>query len=146
MKKSGFSIWWIRIPIFIVLFFNVQCALFFLLAPHRYAPSFDLSGEPGKLVVQALAILFLMWNVPYVIALVHPLNHLTSLVEAFAMQFIGGLGETLLFFSINPESTQVRTSIARFMLFDWSGLILLMVALLLTLLVRKREIVRTANV
>lgn len=145
MKKSSFSIWWIRLPIFLVLFFNIQCAVMFLLSPQRYAPSFELSGQTGTIVIQAMAILFIMWNVPYVLALVHPLNHLTSLVEAFVMQFIGGLGETLLYFSIDPGAEQVRSSIARFMLFDWGGLFLLLAALLLSMLLRKPVRVRPVN-
>jgi hypothetical protein len=127
MKNSGLSIWLARIPVLIVFIFNIQCAVLFLLWPARYAPAFVLSGSAGDLVVRGMGILFLMWNVPYFVALLHPVKHITSLKEAAAMQFIGGFGETLLY--LNAVSPVLRGSIARFMLFDWGGLILLIAAL-----------------
>ncbi len=50
-----------------------------------------------------MGVLFLMWNVPYAVALWHPLRHRISLYEALAMQAIGLLGESLIYLSLSPE-------------------------------------------
>ena len=52
----------------LVLFFNVQAAAAFIGAPARYAASFELTGATGEAAVMGMAVLFLMWNVPYAVA------------------------------------------------------------------------------
>jgi hypothetical protein len=78
-----------RVLISLVILVNLQCAVLFLVGPVRYAPGFQLSGEVGGAVVRGFGVLFLMWNVPYFVALWHPVRHWISLLEAVAMQFIG---------------------------------------------------------
>ena len=41
-------LWLARLLIGIVLFWNVQCALIFMLAPATFAPGFELSGGPAR--------------------------------------------------------------------------------------------------
>ena len=114
-----------RVFIGIVLFFNVQCALVFIGMPGSYIQSFNLQGASGILLVQALGILFLMWNVPYVVALIDPQKHRLSLVEAIIMQAIGLIGETSLLI-LSPASVgNLRNSLIRFILFDSLGLLCL---------------------
>src|SRR5512137_977255 len=96
MKSESRRNWAARGLIGLVFFFNVQCALLFLAVPQAYAPSFELSGPVGEGMLRGLGILFLMWNVPYAVALWNPHAHRTSLYEAIAMQAIGVLGETIL--------------------------------------------------
>jgi hypothetical protein len=125
-------LWFARICIGLVFFANVQCALAFLWVPQDYASSFELEGVIGDVVVRALGVLFLMWNVPYAVALWHPVRHRLSLWEAFAMQAIGVVGETLIFGSLPAGHVVLHSSIERYILFDGAGLALLLVAVWLT--------------
>ncbi len=123
--------WLARLLIGLVFFFNVQCAILFLAAPQLYAANFELSGPPGEGMLRGLGLLFLMWNVPYAVALWNPVRQRTSLYEALAMQAIGVVGETLLLLTFPPGHAAIRTSVGRFILFDGSGLVLLVLAALL---------------
>jgi hypothetical protein len=116
----------------VVLIWNAQCAIAFLVAPATHAAGFELSGAAGEAAVRGIGVLFLMWNVPYAVALWHPVRHRVSLYEALAMQAIGLLGESLILLSIPAALALARASISRFILFDAAGLALLIVALALT--------------
>jgi hypothetical protein len=110
--------WTARVLIAIVVAWNVQAALAFLLRPGAYAPGFQVSGAAGEAMVRGLGVLFLMWNVPYVVALWYPVRHRVSLYEACAMQGIGLIGESLIYLSLSPELAVARASVGRFILFD----------------------------
>lgn len=120
--------WLARICIALVLAWNVQCAVAFLVAPATYAATFELTGAAGEAAVRGMGVLFLMWNVPYAVALWHPARHRVSLYEAVAMQGIGVVGETLILLSLPTALTIARASIGRFILFDAAGLALLIAA------------------
>lgn len=94
--KYPARIWVARILIALVLFINVQSALAFFVYPARFAPAYELSGISGAAAIRGFAVLFLMWNVPYVVALVNPVKYRISLFEAIAMQTIGLVGELLI--------------------------------------------------
>ncbi|HNT55261.1 MAG TPA: hypothetical protein PKG95_11150, partial [Anaerolineaceae bacterium] len=79
-----------------------------------------------------VASLFLMWNVPYGVALAHPVRWRVSLYEALAMQAIGLIGESLLLASFPAGHPVIAASVSRFILFDGIGLAALLGALLLT--------------
>ncbi len=111
---------------------NLQCALAYIFNPLPYVAPFELSGEPGRAAVVGIGILFVMWQVPYVFALVHPERNRRSLLEAILMQAIGRVGESLLLRSIPLEHTALRASILRFIIFDAGGLLLLLTAAALT--------------
>src|ERR1035437_4336550 len=96
MLSATQKTWLARLLIGWVFFFNVQCAIAFLAAPQLYAGLFELSGPPGEGMLRGLGLLFLMWNVPYAVALWNPARQRTSLYEAIVMQAIGVLGESLL--------------------------------------------------
>ncbi len=119
---------WARLCIGVVLAWNVQCALAFLLDPAAYAVGFELSGFAGQAAVRGIGLLFLMWNVPYAVALSHPMRHRVSLYEALTMQAIGLLGESLILFSLPAANAVARASLARFVAFDAAGLALLLLA------------------
>lgn len=121
-----------RLLIFLVLAMNLQCALAYIFNPLPYVAPFELSGEPGRAAVVGIGILFVMWQVPYVFALVHPERNRRSLLEAILMQAIGLVGESLLLRSIPLEHTALRASILRFIIFDAGGLLLLLTAAALT--------------
>jgi len=117
--------------ILVVLFLNVQCAFQFLFFPERYVYGFELAGEPGRIAVQGIGILFLMWNIPYLFAAIDPLKHFISLVESVIMQGIGLAGETMLYLSLAVEHQPLKITGMRFIVFDAGGLLALLLALLL---------------
>ncbi len=132
MTRDHVTIWLARLFIGIVFFFNVQCAIVFLAAPQVYAPGFELSGAAGEGMVRGVGLLFLMWNVPYAVALWNPARHRLSLVEALVMQAIGVTGETTLLLTFPVGHETIHASVTRFILFDASGLLLLLVAFYLS--------------
>lgn len=118
-----------RLSIALVFLWNIQRALVFLVWPERYATGFELSGVPGMAAVRGMGILFLMWNIPYAVALWHPIRYRVSLYEATAMQALALLGESLIMLSLPPGHSILRSSLLRFIAFDGAGLILLLLAM-----------------
>jgi hypothetical protein len=111
-----------------VVFFNLECSFAFLIYPELYAPSFNLVDPTGIHMVQGFGLLFLMWNIPYIFALVDPIKHNTSLKEAVIMQAIGVIGESILLQSVKAEYLALHASVIRFIIFDGAGLVLLLIA------------------
>lgn len=112
-----------------VLTVNLLCAFQFLVNPQDYQATFDLSGEPGRIAIQSVGILFLMWNVPYIFAVCDPDRFRTALACAILMQAVGILGETALYTTISPHLNS-RVAVFRFIIFDTGGFILLLGAYL----------------
>ena len=121
--------WLARIFILIVLAWNLEAAISFLVSPAPYLAAFELKGLPGEIAVAGSGLLFLMWQVPYVLALVNPLKFKVSLIEALVMQIIGLVGESILLTRITSEHAMLSSSITRFILFDGIGVVLLGVGL-----------------
>lgn len=126
--------WIIRAFIAPVVFFNLQCSYAFLIHPEGYVAGFDLYEPTGTYMIQGLGLLFLMWNIPYLVALFDPVRHSTSLIEAVVMQTIGVIGESLLLLRVPREYLNLHTSVLRFIIFDGGGLVFLLIALF----IRKR--------
>jgi hypothetical protein len=126
------KLWIGRALIGVVLGWNVECALAFLISPKDYAPAFGLAGVLGNATLRGIGILFLMWNIPYLVALLQPRRHRLSLYEAVAMQAIGFSGESLLFLSLPADYAAMRALIARFMFFDGAGLVILLLSVWVT--------------
>lgn len=131
-SSAKLKLWLGRLLIAIVVFLNLQAAVLFLVRPADYAPGFELNGAAGNAMIQAMGLLFLMWNVPYIVALSQPVKRRTSLLEAILMQFIGVAGETLLWHWLPAGHPVVDASVIRFILFDAGDLLLLICAWLLT--------------
>ena len=127
--KTSIHLFLSRATIALVILWNVQCAITFLVWPDHFVSSFDLAGVPGEAAIRGVGVLFLMWNVPYAIAFWHPIRYRISHLEAIAMQTIGLLGETLIWMSLSPAQRVLRSSLLRFMAFDGAGLVLLLLAL-----------------
>src|SRR5574340_506959 len=117
-----------RILIGLVLFFNLQAAVYFILDPGPYTTGFELSGIAGEKAIQGVGILFLMWNVPYVFALINPVRQRISLISAVFMQAIGLTGETILLVTLPDGHATLAGSILRFIAFDGMGLVALIIA------------------
>ena len=122
-------LWISRILIAIVFFFNIQCAFTFLTFPQLFAGSFELSGEVGQTWIRALGILFTMWNVPYAVALWHPVNQRVSLWEAVVMQGIGFAGETILLLALPGIHPVLNSTVQRFIFFDGGGFLALLLSI-----------------
>ena len=122
-------LWAARVLIGLVFFFNVQCAIVFLATPQAYVAGFEMSGAAGESMVRSLGLLFLMWNVPYGVALWHPRRHRVSLMEAVGMQAIGLVGESFLLWSLGPSHSTLQATATRFIAFDGGGLLALILAL-----------------
>lgn len=125
--------WLSRLLIGIVTTLNLQAAVLFMLIPNRFVSSFEMTGETGNAVIQALGLLFLMWNVPYIFALIDPIKNRTSLIQANIMQAIGVIGETGILTTLRDSHPMLASSITRFIIFDASGLGLLLIALLISM-------------
>ena len=121
-------LWLARLLIGLVLFFNIQCAVLFLWKPEAFAPSFELAGAPGIAMVRGMGLLFLMWNVPYVVAFSNPQKHRVSLYEAIAMQTIALLGETFVYLTLPAAHPIPQQTLMRFIAFDAGGLAALLLA------------------
>ena len=132
------KIWTARLFIAIVAFFNLQCAVVFLLFPQSFSGGFELNGVQGQVMVRGMGILFLMWNVPYIVALTHPVRRLLSVWEAVVMQLIGVMGETLVYIFLPEGHAVLRATALRFIAFDGGGLVVLLAALWLTLSIVRR--------
>jgi hypothetical protein len=130
-QKSVLRLWLARLLIAVVVGWNLQCALAFLLHPEIYAPGFELAGIPGEAAMRGFAVLFIMWNVPYLVALWQPRRQRLSLWQALAMQSIGVIGESLILVSIPVGHSILHASILRFITFDAAGVVLLIGAVLL---------------
>jgi hypothetical protein len=124
--------WLARLLIAAVIVWNLQAAFIFLMNPDAYAPAFELSGVPGSAALRGVAVLFVMWNVPYLVACWQPHRHRLSLWEALAMQAVGVLGETIILIGLPPGHSQLASSLLRFIAFDAAGLPALGTALMLT--------------
>lgn len=119
----------VRGLIAIVVGWNLQCALVFILNPAGYMGGFGLEGAAGAQMVRGLGLLFVMWNVPYAFALADPVRNRVSLIEAVVMQAIGLAGETLILLLGGPYPAVIAATITRFIAFDGAGLALLVIAL-----------------
>jgi hypothetical protein len=122
-------VWFARFLIVLVIAWNLQAAFAFLFSPETFAPGFELSGLPGQTAVRGIAVLFIMWNVPYALAALHPLRYNLSLREALVMQALGLAGETGILLSLPQEHVLLQSSILRFISFDAAGLVALALAL-----------------
>jgi hypothetical protein len=121
-----------RIGIGMVILWNLQASLVFLIWPDRYTAQYELPATTGEAWLRGLGVLFVMWNIPYLVALWHPVQHRVSLYEALAMQIIGLVGEGWIYASLPVLFSTLRTSLLRFISFDALGFILLLFAAWIT--------------
>ena len=84
-------------------------------------------------MIRGFGLLFIMWNVPYVIALINPVIYRVSLIEAVVMQLIGAVGETVILLTLPGNHSALTVSVTRFIIFDGAGFFVLLAALLLVL-------------
>jgi len=114
-----------RVLVAVVFACNLHCALQFLFVPGNYEVGFEFTGVPGEVALRGLGILFLMWNVTYVPALIDPWRHRAFLIVVIVQQLVGLVGETWIRASVPPGHEVLAGSIERFVVFDAAGLALL---------------------
>lgn len=119
-----------RLLILLVLLSNLSAALPFFLRPEDFVAAFELEGEVGAVMVRSVGLLFLMWVVPYLPALLAPGRHRVCLWVILAQQSLGLAGETWMWLTTAGHPA-LRATGARFILFDSAGLALLMAAFFL---------------
>jgi hypothetical protein len=124
-------IWLARLLIGAVTIWNLQAAVIFFFSPASFVPAYELSGTAGEAAVRGVGLLFLMWNVPYLFALLDPIRYKLGLVFAVLMQLIGLIGESYILSTLSVDHAVLRNSIFRFIVFDGTGLLLLVTAYLL---------------
>jgi len=121
-----------QVLIGLVVFFNLQSAIGLIAAPQEYAPGFELEGIMGEGIIRGIGLLFIMWNVPYMVALINPARYRISLYESVVMQSIALVGEILLLQTIPMIHTTIHASVNRFILFDGAGWVALMLTVWLS--------------
>ncbi|MFA9402494.1 MAG: hypothetical protein ACERKY_05455 [Anaerolineales bacterium] len=122
-KKDDRTLWLARITVGAVFLMNVSCALAFILQPELYSPGFEVAGVPGRIYVQGLGILFLMWNATYPLVIFHPIRYRALFVVVLIQQAIGFAGETWLWLTLPAGHSPLRATGLRFIIFDGIGLI-----------------------
>ena len=120
-----------RLLVALVLTSNLYAALGFFFSPRNFIAAYELVGAPGETALAGFGLLFTMWQVPYVVALINPLKYKVSLLEALAMQTLGVIGETFILLRIPAEHATLKSGITRFIFFDLAGLALLALSLLI---------------
>jgi len=124
-------LWISRLLIAIVTAWNVQAAIVFIVSPRSFVHAYELSGVAGEAAVRGIGILFLMWNVPYVFAAINPIRYRLGLVFALLMQWTGLIGESYILSTLPMGYETLKSSVLRFVIFDGTGLVLLLLAWLL---------------
>ena len=71
-----------RFLIGLVATWNLQAAIVFILFPQPFVSGYELSGVAGEAAVRGVGVLFLMWNVPYVFAVIDLERYSLGLVFA----------------------------------------------------------------
>jgi hypothetical protein len=116
-------LWLARFVVGVVFVLNLSCALAFLLRPNNYATGFELTEVSGRVTVQAMGILFLMWNATYPLVLIHPDRYRALFAVVLAQQAIGVVGELWLLVSLPTGHPTLWATGARFIVFDGAGLL-----------------------
>ncbi len=122
-RQHRWSLWLARLVVGAVFFFNVTCALAFVAWPERYAPGFEVSGVPGRVLVRGIGILFLMWNATYPPVLARPDRHRALFAVILVQQAIGVAGETWMWATLEPGHAALSATGLRFIGFDGAGLV-----------------------
>lgn len=130
--------WLARAVLFAVFFFNVNCALEFIVRPFAYAPSFEVDGVAGEALVRGMGILFLMWNATYPLPMWDPWRFRRMFAVVVIQQAIGLAGETWMLLALPAGHPDLARTALRFIAFDGGGLVAFLVVFLLMLWTARR--------
>ena len=124
--------WLARATLIAVLLANLSAAIPYVARPATYVTAYELAGAPGEVVVRGLGILFLMWAVPFIPAILQPVRNRVAFTCVLAMQVIGLAGESLMMATLPPGHDALSATGWRFIAFDGAGLVLLSLGYLVT--------------
>ncbi len=124
--------WLARAALMAVLLANLSAAIPYVARPADYVAAYELTGTPGEVIVRGLGILFLMWAVPFVPAILQPTRNRVAFTCVLAMQVIGLAGESLMMATLPPGHDTLSATGWRFIAFDGAGLVLLSLGYLVT--------------
>ena len=129
--NQAFANWNARVAVGSVFVVNMGCAYSFISQPGQFSSGFEIGGAPGRTVIQAFGILFLMWNATYPPVILRPQTELTLFGVILIQQIIGLAGETWMWFALPPGHPALAGTGLRFIFFDGAGLILMGIAYLI---------------
>ena len=124
--------WLARAVLIAVLLANLSAAIPYVARPANYVTAYELAGAPGEVIVRGLGILFLMWAVPFIPAILQPMRNRVAFTCVLAMQVIGLAGESLMMATLPPGHGALSATGWRFIAFDGAGLVLLSLGYLVT--------------
>ena len=124
--------WVARAALIAVLLANLSAAIPHVVRPADYVTAYELAGAPGEVMVRGLGILFLMWAVPFIPAILQPMRNRVAFTCVLAMQVIGLAGESLMMATLPPGHDALSATGWRFIAFDGAGLVLLSLGYLVT--------------
>ncbi|MCX7683514.1 MAG: hypothetical protein N2508_16350 [Anaerolineae bacterium] len=139
VKAYSAALWTTRLVLAVVFFWNVSCALAFIVDPAAYVAGFELAGVAGEVLVRGMGILFLMWNATYPLAIWHPGRYRHLLLIVMVQQLIGVVGETWMWLTLPPGHDALALTGQRFILFDALGLALMVIALVFMAIFKPRS-------
>ncbi len=125
-KQVAVAAWACRVCFALVFAMNVQCAFSYIFMPESFLGGFQLSGVVGAVAVQGIGVSLLLLNATYTAFLVLPQRFRALGAIILFQQAIGLVGESMIYLSL-PEFgyAQLAHSIARFIVFDAIGLVLM---------------------
>jgi hypothetical protein len=127
MNYRRTTLWLARLALVVVFFLNVSCALDFIARPAAYAPSFEVRGVGGEVLVRGIGILFLMWNATYPLTIWDPRRYRWLFLIVIIQQAIGLTGETWMLLTLPPGHASLASAGWRFVAFDGGGLVAMLV-------------------
>ena len=127
VQMSEIRIYMARAALTAVLVANMSAAIPYVFRPADYVAAYELTGAPGEVVVRGFGLLFLMWAVPFVPAILHPTRNRVAFACVLAMQVIGLIGESLMLAALPAGHDALRATGLRFIAFDGIGFILLLI-------------------
>ena len=122
-----------RLLVLLVFASNMYCAAMFFLNPGDFTAAYQLTGEGAQTVIAGMGVAFAMWNATYIPLIVFPYKFTLLFWVVLAQQIIGLAGETYLYMGLGPEQAILASSIMRFIIFDAVGLVLLIIASILSM-------------
>jgi hypothetical protein len=130
-EKDNRLIWLARITVGIVFLANINTAFAFIFQPEKYISGFEVEGVAGRVIVQGIGILFLMWNVTYPFVILQPIRHMTIFAIVLIQQTVGVIGESWIYLTLPEGHAALRQTGLRFILFDGGGLLAMLLVYLL---------------
>ncbi len=127
---SAWSVWFARLAVAAVFAINIHAAVSFIARPAGYTAAFEISGSGATTAVQAVGVLFLMWNATFPLVIAGPSRHLALFGVVLVQQAIAVAGDLVLRFGLSGGGERLAVSVGRFAVFDGAGLILMTIAFL----------------